>query len=308
MIGVLSWYEICNGIGTNIGPGLPLLLSFVDIRIGWWRINENNAIQVLIVIAVFFIFCFSWVSVIDLSKELDLIKLEYNENVRLSKKKDLLTIELAEAEHSKGENNRRNLMKWNEFFQIDILLLALSNGIMRVTVSYSTGYVTLVSVNIFNWSMNSLALLHMIMGSLSFLTTFTLVKLKIITGLRTLFFTYIYGLCTVMAMMAMLLLPKAIEFTKAWSQTAYGGSILFLKCLVLFHAQSTGKYLIFNTASPDNANSIDAFRSLVGNIFRLFAKLSLFYFFVETECFVPPLYLCTLIIAACLLSRRRIHT
>ena len=55
-ISVLGWYEILYAIRVNIGPGLPALLSFVNIKIGWWKINENNVISVIIALCVFFIF------------------------------------------------------------------------------------------------------------------------------------------------------------------------------------------------------------------------------------------------------------
>ena len=284
-----------------------MLLSFVNIRIGWWNITENNAIQVLVAFIVFILFCISWFYVIDLSKELDLIKLEFNENMKVCENKDTPASKIDETEDSKSYNMKKDLMKWNEFFQIDILLLAVSYGITRATVTYAVGYVTLISVNIFHWKMNSLALLHIILGSFAYLTTTVLVKLKIITGTTILFFTYILGLCTSMSLMAIFLLPKAIEFPNVWSQAAYGGSVLFLKCFVFFQAQSSGKFLMFNTTSYDNANSVDGFRSLIGNIFRFFAKLSLFSFFQHTEYFIPPLYLFTFVITAWLIFRREEH-
>ena len=81
LINVLSWYEIMYAIGINLGPGLPILFSFVNIHIGWWTINENNIIPVITVLSVSIIFVFGWFYVIDLSKEqINYIEPTKNEN------------------------------------------------------------------------------------------------------------------------------------------------------------------------------------------------------------------------------------
>ena len=182
------------------------------------------------------------------------------------------------------------MMKWKDLLQLDILLLAFSYGFMRSTVAMSLTDVSLIATNTFGWKMNTLAWLHMIIGSLSYLFILLLVKFEIFKPRRTIFYSYVVGGCISLGMLSLLMLPKALQFPNLPSQIAFGGSVLFLKCHVYFQAQSSGKFLVFNTASFDNANFVDGFRSFVGNFFRLSARATSFYFFLHTEYFVPPMF------------------
>ena len=302
MINVLGWYEILFAVGLNLGPGLPVLFSFVNIEIGWWKINENNIIQVITAFSVSLIFIIAWFQVIDLSKELDSIRSEFDE-ISLFSSSD----ENEQVNKQKSPNGERKLMEWKDLLEFDILLLALSYAFMRWAVTISVTDVTLVSTKTFHWKMNTLAWLHVILGSSSYVLITLLVKFKVSKGRRTIFFPYVVANCIALVIFSILMLPKAIDFTNLPSQFLFGGSILFLKCFVYFQAQSSGKFLIFNTVSFDNANFVDGFRSFVGEFFRLFARGSLFYFFLYPEYFVPPIFSIGIIITLLLLFRRRIH-
>ena len=321
-------------MGINLGPGLPVLFSFVNIHIGWWKINEYNLIQVVTAISVFIIFIFGWFYVIDLSKELDSIKAEFlhhekNDNKEVTSKSSLMSeskefhmkqteslVKKTEPEKKKmlkqdpsppPEPPKRDLMKWKDLLQFDILLLAFSYAFMRCTVSISVTDVTLNATKTFEWKMDTLAWLHMILGSSSYLIITLLVKFEIFKGRRTIFYSYVTAICIALGILSILMLPKAINFPNLPSQIAFGGTVLFLKCAVYFQAQSSGKFLVFNTVSFDNANFVDGFRSFVGNFFRLCARASLFYFFLYPQYFVPPMFAIGLLIAVLLISRRRIH-
>ena len=80
-----------------------------------------------------------------------------------------------------------------------------------------------------------------------------------------------------MVLTATLMLPKAVEFTNVYSQVAFGGSVLFMKYLAYFQMQSSGKFLVYNTVSFENANTADGFRCLVGNLFKIFGNLTFFW-------------------------------
>ena len=360
MINVLGWYEILYAVGINLGPGLPILFSFVNIHLGWWTINENNIIQVITALSVFIVFIAGWFYVIDLSKELDSIKAEFlaleskdmknkvvvtpklfsaseNEQLSLLKQQresltgrleneeipstsvseNMLLLEERADPLSLEPNNikrdpslpepKRNLMKWKDLLQFDILLLAFSYAFMRCTVSISVTDVTFVSTKTFGWEMKTLALLHIILGSSSYLIITLLVKFEIFKGRSIIFYSYVVAICIALIALSILMLPKAIDFPNLPSQIAFGGSVLFLKCFVYFQAQSSGKFLVFNTVSFDNANFVDGFRSLVGSLFRLGAKGSLFYFFLYPQYYAPPMFACGLLIIALLLKSRRIH-
>ena len=338
MINVLGWYEILYSVGINLGPSLPVLFSFVNIQIGWWRINENNIIPLIIATSVFIIFIVSWFHVIDLSKELDSIKAEFvlvEEKDEASKSPSVSNNEqsllkpveesspdpeeLENSSKSLSENRhllkraeslpepKRDLMKWKDLLQFDILLLSFSYAFMGCTVTISVTDVSLISITTFRWKIVTLSWLHMIVGSSSYLIITLLVKLKFFKGRRTIFYSYVVAMCIALVGLSIKMLPQAIDFPNLSSQIALGGSILFLKCFVYFQAQSSGKFLVFNTVSFDNANFVDGFRSLVGNFFRLCARATMFYFFLYPGFFVPPVFAVGLLIIVLLLKRRRIH-
>ena len=301
LMNVLSWYEVLYGFGANLGPGVPVLLSFVRIEIGWWKIDKNNAVPVILAFLVSILFCFSWFYVIDLSKELDLIKLDFDERVPLQNNSH------SEEKEKKSQEMRITLMKWTEFIQTDILLMAFSYAFIRANVIYCVGYVAMVTSNTFHWKMESHAWLNITLGVTSYLLTSMVVKLKLISGKRANFFAYIICLCAAMFVMALLMLPRAVDLTDIYTQVLFGGSVLFLKCFIYFQAQSSGKFLIYNTASYDNANSVDGLRAFLGNLFRMGAFLSLVFFYKRPELISPPFNLLLLIIIMMLLVRRQVH-
>ena len=120
------------------------MFSFIDIRIGWWRINQNNVIQLLVSVTTFIIFIVSWFVIIDLSKELELIKAkqekeliestdsrsaEENESIELPELQRCQNIETKDQDKCPEENqnnksceenkeikSKRKLMKWRELF------------------------------------------------------------------------------------------------------------------------------------------------------------------------------------------------
>ena len=336
MIDVLGWYEILYAVGVNVGPGLPVLLSFVNFKIGWWLIDENNVIQVITAVSVLIIFVVTWFHVIDLSKELDLIKADFTaaqegrsflknkekEKFHLSNDpfEDSINKELngndTRSVEELGEDKeldrsryskKKNLMKWKDLLQFDILSLALSFALLRATVLYSVTNLTLITTKTFGWSLNTLSWLHVISGSSSYLLITGLVKWNVFKGRITIFYSYIGGLCAALIIYSMLLLPKAVPMTHISSQVIFGGIILFLKCHVMFQANSSGKFLIFNTVSFDNANFVDGFRSSVGNFFKLVANLTVFFFYLHPEFFSPSMFTIGIVLIVLLLSRREKH-
>ena len=151
--------------------------------------------------------------------------------------------------------------------------------------------------------MEKLAWLHVGLGSSSYLLITLLVKFKVFIGRRSIFFHYVMANNIALVVCTIVMLPEAIKFPDLVSQIAFGGSVLFLKCIVLFHAQSTGKFLIFNTVSFDNANLVDGFRCVIGYLI----KSSMFYFFLFPAYFGPPAVLMGAVLVWCLLFRRSVH-
>ena len=114
---VLSWYEFLFAVGSNIGPGLPILFSFVNIQAGWLRVNKYNAVQFFIVGIGFLMFVISWFLVIDLSKGLEKLG------------KDAMIVARGKVEEGSGKKQldvidriqERKLMAWKELLRVDIL-------------------------------------------------------------------------------------------------------------------------------------------------------------------------------------------
>ena len=132
--------------------------------------------------------------------------------------------------------------------------------------------------------MEKLAWLHVIIGSSSYLLITLLAKYKVFVQRRSIFFSFAMGNNIALVVCTIVMLPQTVEFPNLASQIAFGGSVLFLKCFVFFHAQSTGKlFLIFNTVSFDNATFVDAFCWQFDKIFY-FLFLLVSCVFWSTDC------------------------
>ena len=319
MINVLGWYEILYAVGVNLGPGFPVLFSFIDIQIGWWKINANNGLQVLTAIFIFLIFGVTWFQVIDLSKELDSIKAEFgrsdhnsisnqsldNKNTKQRKTK---TGSSSIKEVASKMKTSRTLMSWGDLLQIDVMLMALSFALLRMIVMYAVSDVTLVSTHTFNWQMKTLGWLHVAVGTSSYFLITLLIRFNVFKGRSSIFFFYVIGICISLIALTILLLPKAIDFHGNLPlQVTFGGSVLFLKCFFIFQANSSGKFLTFNTVSFENANFVDGFRSFVGNLFKMLANGTVFYLYLYPEYFVPTIFLWGVVIIVLLLVRKETH-
>ena len=303
MVKVLSWYEFLFAIGINIGPGLPIVFAYVDFQIGWWRVNKYNVIQFLTAVITFWMFLISWFYVIDLSKDLESLGENAVNQVRgeTTKKK--------QKDQVKQDKDKRNeaLLNWKGFVNIDIMSLCCSYGMMRYAVSTGLAMATLYAVNIFHWKINALSMLHIIVGSSTYLIMFGLVHFEWCTGKLAVFFNYIIGGILACTTLATLLLPKAIDINTHVSQIAFCASLLLAKCYIYFQAQSSGKVLLFNTVTHSNANSIDSLRAAFGCVFRILAKATFYYFLLAPEYFVPPMALFGFFLVYVLLYRRKIH-
>ena len=318
MINVLGWYEILYAVGINLGPGLPVLFYSLDIQLGWWKINANNGLQVLTAVFILIIFGITWFQVIDLSKELESIKAEFERNDDSISKQ---TFDNSNSEQSKIKTRsiikdavdvemetERKLMRWRDLLQFDIILLALSFALLRMIVMYVVTDVTLVSTHTFHWEMKTLGWLYVVIGTSSYFFIALLIKFNIFKGRSNIFFFYVIAICVSMIALTMLLLPKAVDFQgNLPKQVAFGGSALFLKCFSMFQANSSGKFLIFNTVSFENANFVDGFRSFVGNLFRMLANGTVFYLYLYPEYIVPVIFMCGVVIIVLLLNRRDTH-
>uniref|UniRef100_A0A7M5XJG7 Uncharacterized protein n=1 Tax=Clytia hemisphaerica TaxID=252671 RepID=A0A7M5XJG7_9CNID len=365
LVKFLSWYEFLYSVGINIGPGLPILFSYINFQIGNWKINKYNAIPFLIAAITMIIFIISWFLVIDLSKDLENLgedavaiargrkqekdpkrvplvetcirkqeenqereplvearvrKQEENperepldeargrEQEEDSEREPLVDRDDNSSSNTDGEvSQERRLLGWRELFELDILSLCLSYGVLRYSVTTAIAMVTLYSVNTFHWQMNTLSLLHVFVGFSTYIFLMVLVYRKVFEGPLAIFYGYAMSCSLAGCLLSLLVLPKLIVIPTMAGQIAFGVTIVAIKCFVYFQAQSAGKVLLFNTVSDSNANLIDGFRSVFGNAFRIFGKLTLYYFFLYAEYFSPPFIICSIVFVCTLIHRRNIH-
>uniref|UniRef100_A0A7M5UN57 Major facilitator superfamily (MFS) profile domain-containing protein n=1 Tax=Clytia hemisphaerica TaxID=252671 RepID=A0A7M5UN57_9CNID len=50
---VISWFEVFNQLGINIGAGLPILFTGFRIRIGYLKLDKYNMVNLLIAVIFF---------------------------------------------------------------------------------------------------------------------------------------------------------------------------------------------------------------------------------------------------------------
>ena len=300
LIQVLGWYEIFASIGMNIGPGLPVVFTLMDIHIGWWKIDKYNAIQFFMAVFTFFIFFISCFKVTNLSKELEEIKAKYSVPSTLVKHKE-------EKDVTENEITKRRLMPVKDLFQIDILSLCFSYGIMRYIVSTAVAFVTMNSVSMFHWNSNTLSWLHVGVGSISYFLITLSVRFGVFKGRRKTFFLYVIALILGAMILSVLMLPREIKMTQLKEQFLFATALISTKCFVYFQAQTSEKFLLFHTVTHDNANLVDGFRSIFGNVFRILAKITSYLFVIHPEFFSPPLVIFDLFIIATLLCRKSQH-
>ena len=154
--------------------------------------------------------------------------------------------------------------------------LCVSFAVMRYAVSTSVAMVTVYAINTFHWKSATLSWLHVAVGFSSYGVITALVHFKVFRGNVRIYWCYVAGCILACIMLPVLLIPKEIAISNLTGQVAFGACILLVKCLVYFQQQSSGKFLLFNTVTHDNANLVDSFRSVFGNASKILAKGTLF--------------------------------
>ena len=198
-------------------------------------------------------------------------------------------------------------MKWRDFLQPDILSLCVTYGLVRYTVNTLISIASMYAVSLFHWSVDSLSWMHIISGASAYFIIIIIIRLKIVRGIRRTYFAYLWASIFVVFAFVDLMLPKLIEIKDYYAQIAYFITPIFLKCWIYFFATSSGKVLLFNTVTPENACVIDGVRSTVGAVMRLAAYGGSFLFFTYAEWFTLPLGLIQLIAIYVLMFRMNTH-
>ena len=308
MIDVLGWYEIWYSIGLNIGPGLPALFSQIDFYIGQWKIDGYNIINILLVLITTIVLILSWFHISDLSKSLDRIKLKFNVLSKQQGEEDKEEKKNG-GEEKFDEKTETGLIKWRQLLQIDIISLCLEYGIMRYVVNTCVTMVTFYAFSIFKWGSSSLGWLNLVIGSLSYVIIALLLKLHIFNkSLRRVYTFYLIASIFCVMVLLGLLIPSYVVIEYGALQVVVVAIPLTMKCYIWFHAQSSGKVLLFHTVTHQNSSFIDGLRSTFGAIARMFAVSTSFLFYMHPTAFAIPFSILQTFLIILLLVRRDQHT
>ena len=351
LIQIISWYEICYSIGLNLGPGIPVIFSWLNIKIGGWKIDKFNVVHILIALISLLIFIISWFRITDLSKELDKLTIEYGkesfktvscqhdngviqelverklkESNKINKCHENLDSEDVQRYKLDVENNtdlkfcrtkkyhnneesilqksescstnmqngqdkssNSTLVKRQDLMRIDIFSLCLSYGIIRYTANTDFAMLSMYAMSLFDWRVNSLSWVQLITSFSSYLIIFSMVYAKLFRSLETSFYCYVTSCSLALSSFVLLLVPWIIHISDFAAQVCYLVINVLLINWIYFHAQSSGKVLIFGTVSSGNACFIDSVRCAFGSAMRLFAMSTAFLFYVNPASFLLPL-------------------
>ena len=198
---MLGWYEMSYSIGFNIGPGAPILCSWINFSIGRWKIDKYNAIHVVIVILTIILFIVLHFELRDLSKELDNLKAKYSQNH--------LTTSDSKQQQQQLQHPSPGLMKWKDLFQIDIASLCITYGIIRYGCNIIIALISMYALSLFHWEVNSLSWMTISTSFIIYIGIAIMIKCKLFQGRRKNFFFYSTALIFSIFSFGNLLLPKS---------------------------------------------------------------------------------------------------
>ena len=290
---------------------MPIFFSWVDLQLGAWKIDKYNAVNVLLSLLGCIVFMISFFFVADLSKELDQLKAKYS-NTNHTKARKLKAkynntkarqtskIQTKKPQQSNKDSPMSNnidddeqhqvLMKFKDLIQINILVLIISYGIIRYATIILVSMISMYAMSMFHWLIYFLSWIHLGSGTSAYAIITILIKLKIFKGTRKrMYFFYITASIFTLLALVSLLLPRIINISSFPEQVIYLVLSMLIKCWIYFHAQSSGKVLLFSNVSSKNSCTVDSVRSSFGAIMKLFALATSFLFFYHPEYFVLPI-------------------
>lgn len=272
------------------------MFQWIDVKVGAWRINRYNAVHVFLAIVGLIIFAISCFQVVDLSKELDAIKAKYSETKGgKDNSKKLSTTK-----------QKYDLMRFKDYLQADIISLTATYGVIKYATNTLTSMISMYALSLFHWPINVLSWMYLTSGFAGYFLIIVLVYLKVFKGMNRIYYVYITACSITLFSLVDLLLPKVFDITSFSSQMVLLVVAMFVKCWIFFHAQSSGKVLIFNTVSPDNSCSIDGLRSAVGAMMRCLAISTAFLFYLEPQYFVLPIGIIQFLSICMILCRHKV--
>uniref|UniRef100_A0A7M5XBD5 Major facilitator superfamily (MFS) profile domain-containing protein n=2 Tax=Clytia hemisphaerica TaxID=252671 RepID=A0A7M5XBD5_9CNID len=214
LIRILSWYELFFAIGMAVGPGAPVIFSWVNLKIGHWWINKYNALHVFLTLLLVLLLILLWFQLTDLSKDLDCMKEKHlRQRSQLQCKKDEQRGSLASTEHHDNERynkkgQSRKLMKWKELLQIDIITLCGCYTILRYAANASAALIAMDATTLFHWPVSWISWLTIAGAGTNFLGITMLIKCGVFKGIKRNYFCFLSAINTTMFILALMLLPK----------------------------------------------------------------------------------------------------
>ena len=278
-------------------------------------------------------FAILWFELVDLSKELDRIKLKYssqscsesnlNEKVKdhqlqqeknsesqgksKTKSKEYDNHNEEDQDQDTPNNEEPQLMTWSEIFHPDILSLCVTYGIVRHSVNTVAYLISMFAVSMFKWPSDLTSWVSIATCGASFIMISLMIKYGVFQGVRRNYFFYLSSLNLTILVFATLPLPKITEIPTFQLQVVFFVLQMFAKSWMYFVAQSSGKVLLFNTVTLENSCFIDSIRSTMGSMMRLLALSTSFIMFNYPTYFFLPLGSIQFIGTCVLLMRHKSH-
>eukprot|EP00111_Clytia_hemisphaerica_P016634 TCONS_00049317-protein len=305
LIDVFGWYEIWFSVGINVGPGMPVFFSWVNIKLGRWKIDKYNALNVVLSLIGFIIFILSYFFVADLSKELDHLKKEYeNTNEMETPEKQEDVKELSPSKTEDAVDSKFSIM---ELVQVDIVSLVITYGVIRYATSSLLSMISMYAMSLFHWGITFLSWMHLCSGFAVYAFIIVLIKYDIFQGVQRMYYFYVSSSIFALVAFIVLMLPRLFNITSFPEQITYLVIGMLIKCWIYFHAQSSGKVLLFTTVTPDKSCTIDGVRSTFGATMKLLALATGFLFFETPQWFVLPIGIIQFLAICIVLYRHHIY-
>ncbi|XP_066921226.1 uncharacterized protein [Clytia hemisphaerica] len=336
---VISWYEVFNQLGMNIGAGLPILFTGFRIRIGYLKLDKYNMVNLVIAVFSFVLAVVSYYKVTNLSKNLAIIdsknqkihsdssgqkttaeKLDQSLNIKeissahqnkhCQRKSPTNTKHLnneTKAAPGRPDPSSTSLMKYSDLLQFDIITLCLAYGMVRYSVGTFISNMTIIAPSEYHWSLSTLLIVVMTSNWFTLAATLLLVKHGFFIDNKRNFYLYVTSLAASSAMMTSFMLTNIGVLDILPKQILLFAILNITKNFIYFQGQLTNTFLILQTVNPQDSSFITGVRGAVGTTFKGFGYTLASFSSHYPQYHSPVVAMFTLIFAVLILWRRNLH-
>lgn len=296
LLSIIWFYETLRQSGTVIGPLIPLITHSLDIQIfnSGWKIDKLNITNVVLAFVYFCVLCVCHTKVYDVSKIYDqMFGRKYYDNI---KKQD-------PNQNEKTPTTKvREVMKWKNLFQIDILSIVLSVSLSR----YASTICNLVVIATkFSWSSDKVYPLTMA-SSIVFIALLSVMNgLRLFSGKpRNVFFIFVLCLLLMASNLTSLLLTATNLLDTLDRQYIYLAILRLTQSFAWFQTNTLGNFLLFRLVDPKDSSFVAGFRGLLSSMIKSVAQ-GLVFTTVYSPGFSVPWIVVGLVVSSWIILYRR---